>query len=161
MIHSVKVLWFLCQFVAAYSWGKEGFPNALCISWQTSLQCRGGITALSSNGVWLNTSVYFVDDGSSWKSRSVSQWIEFSPGQTAAVEYDEDMQSVSVFPSGNQTSENISQPIPPTYPSQNAAMEKYSIVQPEHGGGQCNCLQVYFSSDCTQPEDNDTKRLRI
>ena len=30
---------------------------------------------------------------------------------------------------------------------------EYSIVQPEHGGGSCNCLEIYFISNglmCTQ-----------
>ena len=136
MTHLIEVLWFLCQFIAAYSWDRENFPAALCISWQDSDQCRGGITALSSNGVRLNTSIYFVQGGSSQMRRhSVSQWVEIHPGETAAIGYDGDMQLASVFSTGSQTSESISQLISPPNPLGNAVKEEYSMVQPEHGGG--------------------------
>ena len=76
----------------------------------------------------------------------MSQWIGINPGETAAIGYDGDMQLASVFPDGSPTS---SQTISPPNPSGNAVKEEYNIDQPEHGGGDCNCLQIYFGSNCT------------
>ena len=92
----------------------------------------------------------------------MSQWIEINPGEMAAVGYDGDMQLASVFRNGGDMQlasvfRNGSQTISPPNPSGNAVKEEYSIEQPEHGGGDCNCLQIYFGSSCTSGDIPSTR----
>ena len=162
MAHLLDVFWIICQFIAAYSWDRENFPATLCISWQNSDDCQGGIAALSSNGVRLNTAIYFGEDINGNLSRiSITQWIEINPGETAAVTYHGNTQFASVFHSGNQTSKKIfSQLISLPNPSVNSVREEYIIEQLEHGGAVCNCLMVYFGATCTS-EDTASTRFGI
>ena len=139
-----------------YSWDRNNFPTLLCLSWTNSSVCRGGIATLSSNGVQLNTAVYYGEEQNGNLNRHfVPQWININPGETAAIEYDGDMQLTSVFPNGSKTSS--SQTISPPNPSGNAVKEEYNIEQPEHGGGDCNCLQIYFGSSCTSGDIPSTR----
>ena len=65
------------------------------------------------------------------------------------------MQLASVFRNGSPTSS--SQLISPQNPSGKAVKEEYNIDQPEHGGGDCNCLQIYFGSSCTSGDIPSTR----
>ena len=156
LFQPMKLWWLFCQVSFVYSWDRNNFPTLLCLSWRNSSDCRGGIATLSSNGVQLSTAVYFGEETNGDLNRhSVSQWIEINPGETAAVGYDGDMQLASVFCSGIETSS--SQLISPPNPSGSAVIEEYSIEQPEHGGGDCNCLQIYFGSSCTSGDIPSTR----
>ena len=158
MFQALKLWWIFCQVSFVYSWDRSNFPTLLCLSWRNSSDCRGGVATLSSNGVQLNTAVYFGEEANGNLNRHfVSQWIEINPGETAVVGYDGDMQSASVFHNGIETS---SQNISPSNPSGNAVKEEYNIEQPEHGGGDCNCLQIYFGSSCISGDIPST-RFRI
>ena len=155
MFQAVKFWWIFCQVSFVYSWDRSNFPTLLCLSWRDSSDCRGGVATLSSNGVQLNTAVYFEEEANGNLNRHfLSQWIEINPGETAAVGYDGDMQLASVFPNGSPTS---SQTISPPNPSGNAVKEEYNIDQPEHGGGDCNCLEIYFGSNCTSRDIPSTR----
>ena len=136
---------------------RDNFPVSMCLTWIDSGEdCRGGIAALSLNGVQLNTSIYFVVSGRQLDRHSVSQWIEINPGQRAAIEYDGDMQLVSVY--NNESLSPVpysSKPIYQSTTSGSAEKEEYNIVQLEHGGGDCNCFEIYFASSCTTQNVSD------
>ena len=140
---------------------RDNFPVSMCLTWIDSGEdCRGGIAALSLNGVQLNTSIYFMVSGRQLDRHSVSQLIEINPGQTAAIEYDGDMQFVSVY--NNESLSPVlhsSKKIYQSTTSGSAEREEYDIAQLEHGGGDCNCFEVYFASSCTTQNftDPDTR----
>ena len=154
----VIFLWVSWQICTAHSWNRDDFPASLCLTWLDSEDCRGDVEALAFNGVWLDTSIYFSVNDSILNKHTVSQWIEINQRERAAVEYDGDTQFALVYDTEKQSLVyNFSKQIYPLNPDGNAVREEYSIVQLEHGGGDCNCLEVYFTSNCTIQNASDTR----
>ena len=145
----VEVLWFFCHIISAYSLSREGFPSTMCLSYQASEDCLGGRDALTFNGVWLNVSIFVRTDNmeANRYSEPDRQWIEMDM-ELGEEDY---VQQIDL-PTGDSLM-NISGTV---------EREEYYIEQLEHGGGQCNCLEVYFSntSNCLQEESSTGRTQR-
>ena len=96
------------------------FPSNICLSWLSG-SCIGGDNGLTNTAVQL-TYTYFESN----LYNAIGPSLEKS------------------------TERNISYTLdyPVAMPSE-TRIATYRFTQPEHGGGDCNCVEIYFDSNCT------------
>ncbi len=113
-------------------------PPNLCFDWSSpapknvsgsfdliEASCLGGDAALLSTGVWLNYNVTYATPEGLYLGSYVNRvWVKYNA--TPFLEYGQ---------------ENIEQ-------ARNITTVQYHFHQPEHGGGRCHCLKVYFRANC-------------
>ena len=165
MARLVVVLWLTYQVTLVHSWSRNNFSTSLCISWplQDSGECLGGIAALTFKGIWLNTTIFVNLENGTEVSSSTLQWIDMNPGETVALTFDGVELHTSVRNHNATRSYNFTQLDHQDNEDMNISSgavvrEEYNIVQLEHGGGDCNCLQIYFDSICI-PQSPSAERL--
>ena len=118
------VIVLLCSFTLATSKNSQ----SLCLHWLVTNQfgsslrniCLGGNSAIVLNGVWMTYTAYYAGT-----ERTVSErrWIEYNT-QPPDVLHQEDNCQLMV------------------------SKVEYNFIQPEHGGGNCQCINISFSEDC-------------
>ena len=95
------------------------FPSTICVSWLPG-SCIGGDNGLTNTAVQM-TYTYFE-----------------------SKVYD------VIGPSLEKSTErNISYTLEYTTMPSESRIATYRFAQPEHGGGDCNCVEIYFDSNCT------------
>ena len=107
----------------------QDFPSTICVSWNSSL-CVAGDRALTNTQVWLTYN--FSVDG---MQRSVSGFPISKNKCGLNVTYE---LNYTIYVDEKMNA-NISQ-------LENAT---FLFEQLEHGGGKCNCLDIYFDETCT------------
>lgn len=113
---------FIVLSLAISSPGATQPPTHICVQW-TSTICFGGDNALTSTAARLTYkySEESLDDGLGS--------IKIHKNESHNVSY------ALLYSSENITTEE-------------ARKIRYLFKQREHGGGHCNCLQIYFDPNC-------------
>ena len=87
--------------------------------------CVGGDAGLLTTGIWLSYSANFsVHEGQPPQTYWNRIWIEYN-STAPSLTYQDDSSQLW-----------------------NMTRVEYTFVQPEHGGGKCNCLKIFFNHSC-------------
>ena len=114
----------------------QNYPTHICIHW-TSGFCIGGDNALITTTVWL-TYDYSEDNIEHGLDR-----LPLAKNTLENVTY-----SLTYASNSNNNNNNTGGGTTKMY---------YLFHQNEHGGGYCNCLDIYFDNNCT----NSFSRLEV
>jgi len=99
-------------------------PRHVCVDWIVDRECIGGDAALTTTSVKLSYYRYSGNDSHS----SIKKGLQLFKNTVRNTTY-------------NLTYGELGSSSP-------SADFLYEFHQPEHGGGYCNCLDVYFGREC-------------
>ncbi len=88
------------------------------------MDCPEGAKALLSTGFWLNYTVSYYSASNEYNKYHGDYWINYN-------------QTLPIFTYSH-----------PNHQSVNITQILYTAVQPEHGGGNCHCIDLDFKNTC-------------